>query len=233
MKKITLFLLILVLGISITTTNANAAFWSNWFKKDNNVKTEQAEQPVKKNLWNKVVDFFKKPEPKPEIKIEEPEPIELDIVETQHKIKDIERVVTGRHDGQKDLDFSFTQEELTKVVLSRINTEISKYNNVTGNIVINSITLQNNLIEIAGEIEKPISGNILLNISPSVNNGQVQFSIQKVKFAGLPIAKSISDKILKSIKINPDNIIYPIPNVNLTEILVTKNELNLKGLYTK
>ncbi|HBU06615.1 MAG TPA: hypothetical protein DEB09_00860 [Candidatus Magasanikbacteria bacterium] len=233
MKKITLFLLILVLGITITTTSANAAFWSNWFKKDNTAKTEQLEQPVKKSLWNKVVDLFKKPEPKPEIKIEEPKPIELNIVETQHRIKDIERVVTGRHDGQKDLDFSFTQEELTKVVLAHINTEISKYNNITGNMVIDSITLNNHFIEIVGQIEKPISGNIILEISPTISNGQIKINIDRVKFKGFPVTKSILDKILKSVNINPDSIIYSIPNVNLTEIMITKNELNLKGLYTK
>ena len=231
MKKIITFLLILTFGFAITTSPVDAAFWSKWFNKDKEVKTEQVikvEQPVKQSFWSRVVNVFKK-DPKQVEMVEKKPEVNEDNVNA--RINALKNIGEGKHSGKTNLDFTFTQEEIDKVGTPYLNSEISKNNKSGGKIVLNSINLRKNSIEAKINIEKPLNGNVYIRIIPTVLDGKISLSLDSVRFKGFSVPKSILEKLLNGYNVDPDNLVFPVPYTNLTSIQITKNDINMVGVY--
>jgi hypothetical protein len=231
MKKLIIFLLVVTFGFAMMTTATEAGLWSQLFSRN---KTEQAQNKelTDKTFWSKVRNIFNEKTIKPT-----PPPIletKLDTEKTKAKIKALKNISEGKHTGQKNLNFTFTQEEINKVVTPYLKDEIKNSKEVNENeISLKSIELTEDGLELTGNINKIIKGEVFVKLNLSNKAENIKVDISKVKYKKFPLPKILITKILEAFKVDPNELNFTLPNTKLESLKITPEKFNATGVYTK
>jgi len=227
MKKIIIFIIILTLSFNLTST-VEAAFWSKWFKSDKEPANEQVQTAPPTSFWTRIIRIIK-----PTIQPTPPPTPVVNTIDVLERTDTIEKIVLGKYYGDKDISISFSKDEITNVILPRLNQKITQYNKTGNKATVNGIYLLNNTLVANVTIVKPLTGIVYVSIQPSVHQGKLKVVIQKIKYKGFPIPQLLINKILKSFKINPEQLIFSIPNFNLEKLEITPKTVLIQGKSVK